>query len=172
MTESLSGQETFGRNMPKHQIKKDGIRAFQHLGPSSGKDKKPESEQKSPSIHGIPPDSQALSITVLLSSTLPPADAHLVNREGIRKFTPWAFLLNFFQCHHVRAIKGDSLRDKTNLLKSLSVFLVQRKKEEIRKGLLAKAQRQFISNSNFSSVSGNYPPTRLRGQHPFNQRIG
>lgn len=83
------------------------------------------------------------------------------------------FSLEFFQCHHVRAIKGDSLRDKTNLLKSLKVsFLVQRKKEEIRKGLLAKAQKQFIRNSNFSSVGGNYPPTRLRDQHPFNQRIG
>lgn len=53
------------------------------------------------------PIPKALSITIL-SSTLP---LLLVSREGIREFTPRDFLLEFFQYHSTKAIKGESVRE-------------------------------------------------------------
>lgn len=81
------------------------------FGHHNGKDT--ESEQKSPHHHllqlptKIPPNSQS-SITILLSSTLP---LQLVSREGIREFTPWDFLVEFFQYHSTKTIKGESVRE-------------------------------------------------------------
>lgn len=104
------------------------------------KDKKPESEQKTWDYHHILqpspeilPNFQALSITVLLSSTVfaPPTDAHLlINRERNQGVHPMGFSLGSFPVSQCESNKGTFIDwSKTDVLRAFKKCLFSTENE-------------------------------------------
>lgn len=144
---------------------------FQHLGPKNGTDTKSASEQKSPDHSHLQPSSKIPSHSWRLYYN---DSRHLLTLPFKSGSYPWAVLLEFVQHHSGRTVKGDSLIEALNMVRTFnSILLGQQKQEAIRKGLSDKPARNELSKECeflFSSINWESPTTGIK--RPFYSKDG